>query len=544
MRGRIIDIAIVAACAVGFSSEASKAQVTLADDIIAASQAKSITEKRHESSLGRSLGTAESPYRRRPGSMDLNLGATPPRRASLPKLARLPTSSSAFGTPIEQPGRYEQGLAPSFERLPFPISERTQPESMDDLLGYDEEGPPGGLTLDEAIQRLVKFNRDLRIKALELPQADADILTAGLRENPLLFYGTDDIAYGSYSPNRPGDVQHGISIVQPIDYMGKRRRRVELAEQEKNVLRAQYRDAVRVAIDGLYTAYVNALVARQAIRSAEDSLALLDRLIQAHSAAVAPIDEAEQEEIDDLTVERGVAEMAVQDTYEHFTKARHQLGELLEIEPEAVETMELRGKINIPCPDPPALDVLVATAKERRPDLIAHRLGVGRARAEWSEEKSERFSDAYFLYTPMNYLDRSQAQERSVNTWGAGVFVSIPLFNRNQGNVRRAEINVIQSRIEADVLESQVVSEVRHAYKDLMHSLEDLRRLEQATLPAIRRKRDKTRARLHAGEIRPEDFLQVERQTTALVRYYRDTAARKRRDMLRLNTAVGCRVLP
>lgn len=56
-------------------------------------------------------------------------------------------------------------------------------------------------------------------------------------------------------------------------------------------------------------------------------------------------------------------------------------------------------------------------------------------------------------------------------------------------------------------------------------------------------KRDKTKARLRAGEIRPEDFLQVEPQTTALVRYYRDTAARNRRDMLRLNTAVGRRVL-
>lgn len=139
---------------------------------------------------------------------------------------------------------------------------------------------------------------------------------------------------------------------------------------------------------------VNALVARQAIRAAEDSLVLLDKLIHAHSAAVAPIDEAEQEEIDDLTVERGVAETAVQDTYEHYTKARHQLGHLLEIEPEAVDTMKLRSKINILCPTLPGLDVLVATAKEHRPDLIAHRIGVTRARAKWSEEKSVRLSDA------------------------------------------------------------------------------------------------------------------------------------------------------
>ena len=144
----------------------------------------------------------------------------------------------------------------------------------------------------------------------------------------------------------------------------------------------------------------------------------------------------------------------------------------------------------------------------------------------------------------MNYLDRSQSSERSVNTWGAGVFFTVPLFNRNQGNVRRAEINVMQSQIEADVLESQVVGEVRHAHKDLVHSLADLRRLEKETLPAVRRKRAKAKTRLRAGEIHPEDFLKVERQTTSLVRFYRDTAARNRRNMLRLNTAVGCRILP
>jgi hypothetical protein len=110
--------------------------------------------------------------------------------------------------------------------------------------------------------------------------------------------------------------------------------------------------------------------------------------------------------------------------------------------------------------------------------------------------------------------------------------------------VRRAEINVTQSQIEADVFESRIISEVRHAYKDLTHTLEDMRRFEEDTLPAIRRKRDKARDRLRAGAIHAEDFLKVERDTTALVRYYRDTAARNRRNMLKLNTAVGRRVLP
>ena len=47
-----------------------------------------------------------------------------------------------------------------------------------------DEGPPDGLTLDQAIELLVQQNLDLRAKYLEIPQARADVLTASLRANP------------------------------------------------------------------------------------------------------------------------------------------------------------------------------------------------------------------------------------------------------------------------------------------------------------------------------------------------------------------------
>src|SRR5262245_31154695 len=43
--------------------------------------------------------------------------------------------------------------------------------------GAEDEGPPGGLTLDQAIDRLIRSNMDLNSKSFEIPQAEADILT-------------------------------------------------------------------------------------------------------------------------------------------------------------------------------------------------------------------------------------------------------------------------------------------------------------------------------------------------------------------------------
>jgi cobalt-zinc-cadmium efflux system outer membrane protein len=46
------------------------------------------------------------------------------------------------------------------------------------------------MTLDAALERTLAANLDLRALRDEIPQADADILTAGLRTNPLLYLDT------------------------------------------------------------------------------------------------------------------------------------------------------------------------------------------------------------------------------------------------------------------------------------------------------------------------------------------------------------------
>jgi cobalt-zinc-cadmium efflux system outer membrane protein len=190
------------------------------------------------------------------------------------------------------------------------------------------------------------------------------------------------------------------------------------------------------------------------------------------------------------------------------------------------------------------VQTLVSIALEHRPDLAAYRLGISRAQAELGQERAERFSDAYFLYTPFQYRDNSQVDLLSSTSWGAGVFVSVPLFNRNQGNLSRARINIAQSQAEASAVERLVIAEVRQAVRNFEDTFEDAQRLAQTVLPAVQRKRDRVWRQYRSGAIDTDAFLSVQRDNAALVRYHRDTCARHRQNALRLNTAVGFRVLP
>ena len=526
----------------------ARAQISLADDIIAAAtQGKENARERVRSRLGPAPGTAASPYRRSPGSTDVVLGGVPNRRlVPLPQLSRRPSDASELALPTPDRSPLEHGLAPSVERLQLP--DALPPPGPGDSPGAptdldDEQGPPEGLDLDEAIRRLLQDNRDLRSKFLEIPQAEADIITAGLRENPLLFYSSGSVPYGSYSNQRPGDISHGISIVYPLDYSGKRRTGAEVARVEKCVLEAQYREAARLEVDNLYTAFVDVLAARQAVQASRRGLGLFDRLA-ADAGRRGPATAAGQEALDDLAIERDLAAMSVGDEQARFEKAKRRLATLLEIPPAEVAGLQVRGSLRVLDPSPPPVETLVSIAMARRPDLEAHRRGVHRAKSEQAQERAERFSDAYLLYTPFEYRDNSQSGRLSSTTWGAGLFVSIPIFNRNQGNLRRARINIEQSHLELAAVERLVVAEVTQAARDFERTRDDILRLEQITLPAVRRKRDRAWARLDSGEIDQGTFLAVQRDTTALVRYHRETLVRHRRNTLKINTAVGQRIMP
>ena len=136
----------------------------------------------------------------------------------------------------------------------------------------DDPGPPDGLTLDSAIVQLLRRNQDLRTKYHEIPQAEADILTAGLRGNPIIFWNAGGTPYGRFS-NQPGTRNYPIVITYLLDFTGRRAARVRVAQTAKRVLDARYQDEVRRKIDELDTIFVEVLEARETAREARRSAA-------------------------------------------------------------------------------------------------------------------------------------------------------------------------------------------------------------------------------------------------------------------------------
>lgn len=462
---------------------------------------------------------------------------------------RLGASSPRVPTSIATPGGVYQG--PPTQRLgtapqPIPVPRAPFYGTLEVPKHEGEEGPPDGLTLDQAIDLLIKHNLDLLAKRYELPQARADVLTASLRANPIFYADTQLVPYGSDSIRRPdGPTQYDVNISHPIDYSHKRQARMNYAARALQVMEAQYQNEARLAIGAVANAYLDVLAARETVHYAQTSVQGMTEILRINEGLFSKRGVGVfSSDVDQARADLEIAASGLLDAQELLRKAKVALGELLVMGPDDAERIEPRASIADRAPPPPSSDDLIQLALASRSDAIAYRLGVNASQANLALQRANRFSDAYVLVQPYTYQNNAPYGRLSGASWALGITVPLPVYNRNQGNIERARWNIEQSQVQLNSIERKIVAEVRQAYREYEISRRLADRLRTVVLPGLERGL-KDRLRLfEEGEASKLIFHDTQRKYNDTAKAYLDAVVRHRRSMLNLNTAVGQRILP
>jgi cobalt-zinc-cadmium efflux system outer membrane protein len=531
MRRCLFLLVAVSSCHLVALSSKAVAQIVVIDDVILlTSRQKKMQETRIHQHLGLSGGEYRLPAG--PGADTPRLGEERIAVASVPGLLSDPR-------PRMGGNDTRLRLAP----LPALRGERLPLYGALELPGEEDEGPDEGVTLDAAIERLLAANYDLAVKFQDIPKARADILTAGLRNNPFLFVSASNLPYQRYSPQRPGAANYDLTLIQPIDVSGKHANAIRLAEQAKEVLEALYQDAVRLEIDKLYTAFADVLEAREAARAARAGVRGLEELVRMTRDLVRQGLQAPPQ-LTTALMRQANAQDALRKTEAILLKARQNLAVLLALPPDQADCLRLRGSLRQLLPPLPCTDRLIQLALQTRPDWTAYRLGIDRARADVQLARAESIGNAFLFATPYTAVDYAPQNKQSANGWGAGVLLPVPLLNRNQGNIARARANVTQTEIEQKGLELQIIREVQDAASEYNSSRAAVERYEKEILPDARSLRDDKQRLYEKGQVGFDAFLEARKDYNEVVRDYLDVLVRLRRDALKVNTAVGQRILP
>ena len=409
-------------------------------------------------------------------------------------------------------------------------------------------GLPGGLTLDAAIELLVKQNLDLVAARLEIPMSEADVLTANLRANPIFYADTQLIPYGHFSFLRPGGPpQSDLNINYPLDITFKRLARTNSAREARNVTEAQLQDFVRNSIDNLYTVYEDDVSAGLTVKFSEvyangirRLYALTDRLFKT----------GQVKEADLLAVNANVqkADLQVKEAKQAKIKANRALASDVE---HAFDGC--CGGRKARCVRPLRQESIIAHVAQETWSKRPYARG-----RTWLLSKSPSVAPSPTsgwlvpMAIPTSTCCTSPTRFKTTPTWAcpaptrglSGVTATIPLYNRNQGNVTRAKINMTQSEVQAVGAERGVIRDVLDAAQELEQSKVAVNQFRKEIIPTSRQVRDTAYRRWQGGEVPMQDYLDAQQDFNDMVRQYRDAMIRHRRAILDLNTAVGERVLP
>lgn len=410
------------------------------------------------------------------------------------------------------------------------------------------EEPVAVLGLADVIRACV--TRDPRIRAaLEgVKMLEAESLTASLLPNP----GLTVSRVANPFPWRPftvtaqgGPPQLDLGVSYRLDTIlfGKRTAAMDSARLAVDVAAAEYADVVRLRVTEAIGAYFDVLTARALFALTRDGLERMQRLevITTQRVTLGSVGAIEQDRVKLATL---AARRELLTAEAEIDKARCRLRALVGAEP-ADPPIEPAGGLQVDAfPTPPKLAFTLSAAEASRPDLIAARRQVQRTSADVGVERTRAYPEveigASYTY---------QYQERAigfpnVSSWGVSLGTSLPLFDRNQGSIARAEAGKRQADENLRAARSTVRAEVEQALRQYQLVYDFVTKDDVESLEAATRARDSIQESYRLGGRTLLEVLDSQRAYAETVRLVVGARGDFLRAMHTLNAVVGRQVLP
>ena len=397
------------------------------------------------------------------------------------------------------------------------------------LRGLDE------FTLQQAVDEAVDRNLGLLAERYNLAIADARIITASLRPNPVLSLGGDHLdllGTGYNSANAAGPAEYSLRTDFIFERGGKRASRIETAGAAKSAVEFNLLNAVRSLTLDVQSAAVEVLLAKASLALALDNLQALREIVRINELRLKAGDLAEVEllrvQLAELQFENAVRQAQLR-----LDAARSRLSVLCG-RGRAARLIDVKDELRKDS-KPVKLEDLFEQARTARPDLKALQRELARSLSEVRLQVAQGKVD----YTVGTEYRRQQGLAGTGNSLGVFFSTNLPVFNKNQGEIARASQE--QKQIEARLRQAQltVESEVELAFLQFSNAGAVLERVENTMLAKARDVRQITEFSYRRGEATLVEFLDAQRAYNDTIQTYNEARADFARSLYTIDAATG-----
>ncbi len=418
----------------------------------------------------------------------------------------------------------------------------------DDELPLPQSTSTKGVTLDQVINTTLLADPKLRAGFEAINQANGDALTASLKPNPNLEVSQTLLPLlRPFTEDRQGGPpQLDIIVAYPIDWFlfGKRAAAMQATNLNVRVSEAEFADLVRLRVLEAAVAYYDVLEAKGLLDLAKQDAANFKRVEEITLRAVEGGGRPKVE-LNRIRLDRLRAEQSVRDAENALVAAKASLRAIMgQANPDS--DFDVAGSLDDldPKSDIPDVETALAIAVLNRPDIAALKWKVDQALAEQEVERR----NAYPEVTPQIGYTR-QFQRKAIgfpdaHSYGVGLEMSLPLFNRNQGNRLKAAATTVQQQFELQSGLVDLRAEVVQVEKELRTAAANAKAVADEQLRLASEVRDSLNKAYSEGGRPLIDVLDAQRNYRETYRIFIESRANFGRASAKFNATLGKRVTP
>ncbi|HYW48350.1 MAG TPA: TolC family protein [Bryobacteraceae bacterium] len=393
------------------------------------------------------------------------------------------------------------------------------------------------LTWQQVEDKFRAANPNLRAGQLNIQESKAAEITAFLRPNPNFTVTLDQLQPFTGNPYRP--LGAALPLVA-FDYLHERQRKRELrqesAQQGTAIAESQQQDLERSLLFNLRSAFVQTLEAKALLANAKENLDYFEKELTINrdrfkSGDIARVD------LDRIVLQRVQYESDFQTALVNSRTAKITLLMLLN-DRTPVDQFDVTGPFEFK-ERILALDDFHTMALAARPDLRAALLAVEKAGTDHKLAVANGSTDPTFA------VDLGRNPPIALYM-GLSVTIPLRIFDRNQGEKARTQIDIAHAGRLRDAAEAQVFNDVDSAYFTLLSSVNLLRPYTSADgyLETARRIRDTMSFSYQRGQAALVDYLDAQRDYRATEVAYLNLVGAYLTAAGQLNMAVGREAIP
>src|SRR5260370_35510657 len=369
------------------------------------------------------------------------------------------------------------------------------------FVGLMLQGEPGngqsGYSWEQIKSKFETANPTLQADQINVQEMKAHEITAYLRPNPQFTLSTDGTQIARYrgvwKPTTGTQVSPNISYLHERDH--KRELRLESAEEGTQIAASQHQDLERNLLFNLRAAFVQILQAKAVLDLTRQQLDYYDHILDISRARFKAGDLA-QIDLDRIELQRVQYESDLQTAEVNLRTCKVQLLQLLD-DRTPVDQFDVQGPFDF-SDQLQSLDTFRQIGLDNRPDLKAALESIQQANTNHKLAISNGPTDptfgAWYSYNPS--FNNPFAHQV------IGLSVSIPLriFDRNQGEKQRTQLDIGRNQQLADATRALVFGDIDSAYAQVNSSVILLRPYKERYLAqAVRVRETVTYAYQHGG---------------------------------------------